>query len=191
MPSANAFQNCELAGVLNVLPGMFGIIQATEIIKWILQQGDLLAGLVLTVDILKMQFREYTLPKNPDCDLCGNHRMIPPVQKSEPCFGDNAMREYTISCTELNELLKKKADIELVDVRTLDKHMAYNIGGKHIPTSELSDRFNELDPKKLVVTYCTMGGNSMRALQFLLSAGFTSVKSLDGGMTAWKDEVRE
>ena len=101
------------------------------------------------------------------------------------------MREYTISCTELNELLKKKADIELVDVRTLDKHMDYNIGGKHIPTAELSDRFNELDPAKLVVTYCTAGGNSMRALQFLLSAGFKSVKSLDGGMTAWKDEVRE
>jgi rhodanese-related sulfurtransferase len=99
------------------------------------------------------------------------------------------MQNYIISVHELNDLLKQKAEIELVDVRTIEKHQAYNIGGKHIPTMELSERFRELDPNKLVVTYCTSGGNSMRALQFLLSLGFKSVKSLDGGMMAWKNEI--
>jgi rhodanese-related sulfurtransferase len=96
------------------------------------------------------------------------------------------MREYIITTAELKKLLDEKSDIQLVDVRTLDKHLAFNIGGKHIPTTELSQRFNELDPDKPVVTYCTAGGNSLRALQLLLSLGFKSVKSLDGGMTAWQ-----
>jgi len=96
------------------------------------------------------------------------------------------LREHIITSFELKDLLKQKADIQLVDVRTIDKHMAFNIGGKHIPMAELSVRSNELDPDKLVVTYCTSGGNSLRALQFLLSTGFKSVKSLDGGMTEWQ-----
>lgn len=96
------------------------------------------------------------------------------------------MRDFIITTSELNRLLIQNAELQLVDVRTIEKHNAFNIGGKHIPTAELPDRINELDPDKLVVTYCTSGGNSMRALQFLLSAGFKSVKSLDGGMTAWQ-----
>jgi rhodanese-related sulfurtransferase len=96
------------------------------------------------------------------------------------------MQEFIITPAELNSLLNNKADIQLVDVRTIEKHQSYHIGGKHIPTAELIARYNELDPAKPVVTYCTSGGNSMRALQFLLSVGFTSVKSLDGGMTAWQ-----
>jgi adenylyltransferase/sulfurtransferase len=94
--------------------------------------------------------------------------------------------QYIITPNELHEALNNNQDIQLIDVRTLEKHQAYNIGGKLIPMSELPSRFNELDPNKPVVTYCTSGGNSMRALQFLLSVGFNSVKSLDGGMTAWQ-----
>ena len=100
------------------------------------------------------------------------------------------MSDFTITSHELHELMQNNADIQLVDVRAIDKHQAYNIGGKHIPTAELAGRLNELDPGKLVVTYCTMGGNSMRALQLLLSKGFKSVKSLDGGMTAWQKEIK-
>lgn len=192
IPLADEFKNCEQGGVLGVLPGLLGLIQAAEVTKWILDQGDLLIGRVLMVEVLKMQFREFYLPQNPDCDVCRYHRIITPGQASEPCSRRNTlMLEYIITPHELNEFLKNNTDLQLVDVRTIEKHNAFNIGGKHIPTAELSDRFNELDPDKLVVTYCTSGGNSMRALQFLLSVGFKSVKSLDGGMTAWQVEIRD
>jgi len=191
IPKANEFQNCGEAGVLNVLPGLFGMIQATEILKWILQVGELLLGRVMVVDVLKMQFQEYKLFKNPDCELCMNGRIIHENFEPTSCkTGENKMPEFIITTFELNKLLKKNADIQLVDVRTLEKHQAYNIGGKHIPIAELTERVNELDPQKLVVTYCTSGGNSMRALQLLLSLGFKSVKSLDGGMTAWQTDIR-
>lgn len=100
------------------------------------------------------------------------------------------MNQYLISPAELKKLLDEKADLQLVDVRTADKHQAYNIGGMLIPTEELPTRINELDPNKPVVTYCTMGGNSMRALQYLVGMGFKDVKSLDGGMTRWKEEFK-
>jgi rhodanese-related sulfurtransferase len=126
--------------------------------------------------------------ENLDCDLCANYSIISNEHK-EKSWRAPSMREYVITVSELNELLKQNAKLQLVDVRTIEKHISYNIGGKHIPIAELPERMNELDPDSLVVTYCTSGGNSMRALQFLLSAGFHSVKSLDGGMTAWQVEV--
>lgn len=99
------------------------------------------------------------------------------------------MQEYLISPTELKQLLEMNADLQLVDVRTQEKHDAFNIGGKLIPSEEIVARINELDANKLVITYCTMGGRSMRALQMLMSAGFKHVKSLDGGMTRWQEEI--
>jgi len=100
------------------------------------------------------------------------------------------MSEYIISVSELKNLMRDQVDFQLVDVRTVEKHEAYHIGGHLIPTAELPMRFHELDADKPVVTYCTSGGNSMRALQFLLSVGFKSVKSLDGGMNAWQEETK-
>ena len=96
------------------------------------------------------------------------------------------MNEYLISPQELNEKLKNNEDIQLIDVRTPEKHQAFNIGGKLIPADELPNRLHELDPNQLIVTYCTSGGRSMHALQVLVNAGFKLVKSLDGGMTAWQ-----
>lgn len=99
------------------------------------------------------------------------------------------MQEYLITPVELKQLLEMNADLQLVDVRTPEKHDAFNIGGTLIPSEELLTRVNELDPNKLVITYCTMGGRSMRALQLLVGAGFKHVKSLDGGMTRWQEEM--
>lgn len=93
---------------------------------------------------------------------------------------------YEISPTELKSLLDEGKDIQLIDVRTLAKHQDYNIGGMHIPSDELPMRLNEISKAKPIVTYCTSGGRSMRALEFLLSAGFADVKSLAGGVTLWK-----
>lgn len=96
------------------------------------------------------------------------------------------MNSYVIVPTELHNALTHNDDIELVDVRTIEKHQQYNIGGKHIPLEEMPTRLHELDKNKLVVTYCTSGNRSMRALEYLMACGFTNVKSLDGGMTAWQ-----
>jgi adenylyltransferase/sulfurtransferase len=101
------------------------------------------------------------------------------------------MQDHIISPFELDQLLKKQSPLQLVDVRTIDKHIAGNIGGEHIPLHELAHRFAELDSNQLVVTYCTLGGKSMQALQFLLSVGFKNVKSLDGGITAFFKETLE
>ncbi|VVC77019.1 putative adenylyltransferase/sulfurtransferase MoeZ [Aquicella siphonis] len=189
VPERGTVQTCEQGGVLPVVPGILGMIQAGEVIKWILQEGVPLMGRLLHLDMLKMAFKEYHLPKNSDCEICGFSRGI----KSEHPFHANKrshinMNEYHISPLELRDLLSNKPDIQLLDVRTTEKHNAYHIGGQHIPLEELPGRLNELDPDKLIVTYCTSGGRSMRALEFLLSEGFNLVKSLDGGMTAWKEQ---
>lgn len=95
----------------------------------------------------------------------------------------------TISNTELKQLLAHEADIQLIDVRTTDKHQEFNIGGLSIPTVDLPLHIDQLDPNKLTITYCTSGNNSMRALEYLVRAGFINVKSLDGGMTKWKEDI--
>lgn len=100
------------------------------------------------------------------------------------------MTDYLITPAELKALLDKNIDLQLIDVRTKDKHDVFNIGGKLIPSDELPNHLSELDPNVLTVTYCTMGGRSMRALQYLVSAGFKHVKSLDGGMTRWQEEMK-
>lgn len=95
---------------------------------------------------------------------------------------------YIISIQELKNRIASGEDIQLIDVRTLEKHQAYNIGGQLIPFDELPSRLNELDPHKPIVTYCTSGGRSMMALNLLVSFGFVNVQSLDGGVTAWRAE---
>lgn len=100
------------------------------------------------------------------------------------------MNEYIITPQELKDKLDAGDAIELIDVRTPDKHASYNIGGKLIPLEELPMRLNEIDRDKPIITYCTMGGRSMRALQYLMSEGFTDIKSLDGGMTRWQEEIK-
>lgn len=100
------------------------------------------------------------------------------------------MNNYLISPSELKKLLENK-EIQLIDVRTQEKHQTFNIGGKLIPFEELPNRLNELDQQRPIVTYCTSGGRSMRALEFLVHAGFSQVKSLDGGVTAWQKEFCE
>jgi len=181
---ANA--DCETAGVLGVVPGVLALLQATEIIKWILQQGQSLVGRVITINLLKMQFREFALAANPDCTVCRSCRTISSICSSTE--GKNNMNQYLISIASLQNALANHEDIQLVDVRTLEKHLAFNIGGLHLPYDELPTRLDELDPLRPVVTYCTSGGRSMMALQYLLSVGFKSVRSLDGGMTAWQEK---
>jgi adenylyltransferase/sulfurtransferase len=184
-PQTDIIPNCVTGGVLGVVPGLLGMIQATEIIKFLLQLGDLLVKRVLSIDILQMNFREFQLQRNSACTIC----VDTPATSSQHSYLPEAenMNAYIITPEELKELLAANANIQLIDVRTAEKHEIFNIGGKLIPTQELPERLHELDPNKPTVTYCTMGGNSMRALQYLLSVGFKDVRSLDGGMTLWQE----
>lgn len=102
---------------------------------------------------------------------------------------NNQSVNHEISPSTLSDLQKQGEAIQLIDVRSQEKHDAYHIGGEHIPTDELPNRLGELRKDCLIVTYCTMGGRSMRALEYLLSQGFTNVKSLAGGITAWQQYI--
>ncbi|SRR5579883_152174 len=186
-PADEVIPNCEEGGVLGVLPGLLGVIQAAEVLKLILVQGDLLVGRVLAVNMLTMCFQEFRLPPNPHCNIGVHPPMIRSLEQAV-CRSKQAMNnDYLISPQELKAALENNEDIQLVDVRTAEKHHAFNIGGLWIPMEELPQRLGELDPEKVTVTYCTMGGRSMRALEFLVGAGFRKVRSLDGGMTAWRE----
>jgi rhodanese-related sulfurtransferase len=98
------------------------------------------------------------------------------------------MQDYLISPNALKKLQEEKKPLQLIDVRTLEKHEKYNIGGRLLPSEELPHQLDTLDRTVPIITYCTSGGRSMRALEFLLSAGFTEIKSLEGGMTRWQEE---
>jgi adenylyltransferase/sulfurtransferase len=174
----NFIPDCDTAGVLGVLPGLLGIIQATEIIKWILEIGDLLVGRLLIFDILSMKNREFQFTKSPDCNLCASTNTKIGVEMTNH-----------ISVKELQQRLQNNEDILLLDVRTPVEHQTYNIGGKLIPLNELPQRLSELDKNQTIVTYCQSGMRSLYATQLLLKENFKSVMNLEGGMVAWRREV--
>jgi len=169
-------QDCSQTGVLGVLPGLFGIIQATEVIKLILKLGNLLVSRLLMIDILAMKFREYQITQNPDCECCvkNNFHRI------------KEMPHHTISAQELQQRLTDQQDIFLLDVRSPEEHQHYNFGGTLIPLSELPHRLAELNPNQTIVVYCHSGVRSLHAVQLLLRAQFKSVMNLEGGVVAWR-----
>jgi len=171
--------NCSEGGVLGVLPGMLGVIQATEIIKFILQVGESLAGRLLWIDLSNMQFREIHYAADPACELCGRQRSEHLTYPPEVCF-----MNCEISPQELQRRLQNKENLFLLDVRTEEEHRSYNIGGILIPLAELPRRLQELNPDLEIITYCRSGGRSMQALELLKHAGFKSVQSLAGGIMA-------
>jgi sulfur-carrier protein adenylyltransferase/sulfurtransferase len=172
--------NCTTTGVLGVLPGLLGILQATEIIKWILKIGTGLVKRLLVVDLLAMSFKEIHLSKNLDCQLCvkrefAHEPILPTVCAEEPSLSNHA-----ISAQQLIHLLQKNNTF-LVDVRSEAEHNEKNIGGTLIPLIELPQRLNELNPNHTIVIYCLSGKRSLAAVKIVLAAGFTSVKYLRNG----------
>lgn len=179
-PIEGAISDCAAGGVLNVLPGILGIMQATEIIKWILRIGNSLEKRLLIIDLLKMTFREIHIAKDPDCKLCNHGQSI---NKFTPDPHDK-QHIYAVTAELLLELLQKNNDITLIDVRSETEHAMQNIGGKIIPLTDLPHRLQELDLNHNIVLYCRSGKRSLLALEILLEAGFTSVKYLLNGIDA-------
>lgn len=170
--------NCSEGGVLGVLPGILGMVQAAEIVKFILGIGEGLSGRLWLFDLLKMQSREIHYAQNPACELCVQQNVPSFLYPQEDCSMNNE-----ISVQELHDRLSQKEPIFLLDVRTIEERNSYNIGGTFIPLLELSERVNELDPNVHIVTYCRSGGRSLQAVEILNDAGFKSVRSLRGGVT--------
>jgi len=194
-PPPGLVPSCAEGGVLGILPGLVGVIQATETIKLILGQGDSLAGRLLLVDALGMKFRELKLRKNPDCPVCGKNRTITKlIDYEEFCGirGQEAPVEEAVPAISVEDLKKKldaKADIFVLDVREPHEYQICNLQGYLIPLGDLPKRVHELDSSREIIAHCKMGGRSAKAVQFLRQAGFKKVYNLTGGITAWADKV--
>jgi sulfur-carrier protein adenylyltransferase/sulfurtransferase len=194
-PPPGLVPSCAEGGVLGILPGLLGVIQATEVIKLILKTGDPLIGRLLLVDALGMKFRELKLRKNPDCPVCGKNPTIKDlIDYNEFCGirGEEMPVETTnadITVEELKRRLDAGDDVFVLDVREPHEYQICNINGHLIPLGDLPKRVNELDPNKEIVAHCRSGARSAKAADFLRNAGFRNVHNLAGGILAWADKI--
>jgi adenylyltransferase/sulfurtransferase len=194
-PPPGLVPSCAEGGVLGILPGLVGIMQATEAIKLILGAGDPLIGRLVLVDALAMRFRELKLKKNPDCPVCGKHPTIHElIDYNEFCGirGEEKPVETgvpAISVEELKQRLDRGDDLFILDVREPHEYQICNLNGYLIPLGDLPKRVHELDSSKEIIAHCRSGGRSAKAVEFLRQAGFQKVKNLTGGVLAWSDKV--
>ncbi len=194
-PPPGLVPSCAEGGVLGILPGLVGVMQATEAIKLILGAGEPLIGRLLLVDALAMRFRELKLRKNPDCPACGTHPTIKAlIDYNEFCGirGEEKPVETqmpSITVEELKQLRDAGKEPFLLDVREPHEYQICNLGGHLIPLNDLPKRVNELDSSREIVVHCKMGGRSAKAVDFLRQSGFTKVKNLTGGINAWAEKI--
>ena len=193
-PPPGLVPSCAEGGVLGVLPGIIGSIQALETIKWIIGAGDSLVGRLLLFDALKLRFRELQLRKDPACPICGDNPTIHELIDYEAFCGIGAEPTYAgpeITAEELRrEMDAKGSSLILIDVREPHEwDIAHIEGARLIPLGQLPERLGELDGHAEIVTQCHHGARSMKALQVLKGAGFSRVRSLAGGIDAWADRV--
>jgi adenylyltransferase/sulfurtransferase len=197
-PPPGLVPSCAEGGVLGVLPGIIGVIQATEAIKLITGIGEPLIGRFLIYDALKMKFRELKLRKDPDCPVCGTHPTVTTlIDYDQFCGIHPAAPEVLtvnsateISSVELKQRLDRGDKLTIVDVREPNEYQINRIQGSTlIPLGEVPRRYAELDPNDEIVVQCKMGGRSAKAADFLRSVGFTRVLNLKGGILDWIDKV--
>lgn len=194
-PPPGLVPSCAEGGVLGILPGLVGVIQATEAIKLILGKGEPLIGRVLLVDALGMRFRQVKLRKNPECPVCGAHPTITRlIDYQEFCGirGEEApvsTKVPEIQPEELKQRLDAGDDIFILDVREPHEYQICNLNGYLIPLGDLPKRVHELDSSREIVAHCRSGVRSAKAVDFLRQAGFRKVTNLAGGVLAWSDRV--
>jgi adenylyltransferase/sulfurtransferase len=195
-PPPGLVPSCAEGGVLGILPGIVGTIQANETVKLIIGKGEPLIGRLLLLDALKMKFREMKLRKNPECPVCGSHRTITKLIDYEAFCGvqpgwDSYAREeqFEITVDQLKKRLDKKDDIFILDVREPQEYEICNLKGHLIPLRELPKRINELDTAKEIVVHCKVGGRSRTAVEFMKQAGFRKIKNLVGGIDEWAERI--
>jgi adenylyltransferase/sulfurtransferase len=195
-PPPGMVPSCAEGGVLGVLPGIVGCIQAAEILKLAIGKGTPLIGRLLLFNALDMKFRELKLRRDPACPVCGDHPTIKELIDYEMFCGILPEAEPTSNPDEVTVQDMKKAldnpglGIKVVDVREPDEYEIAKVAGVPLlPLSELQSRFTELDPNTQYYLHCKVGARSLNALGFLRQQGFKYVKSVKGGITAWSDEI--
>jgi len=190
--------SCAEGGVLGVLPGVIGVIQAIEAIKLILGIGDPLIGRLVSFDALKMRFKEFKIRQDANCPICGTNPTIHELIDYDQFCGipqadaeaEKEMDVPTITAPELKAKIDRKEPFVLVDVREPYEYEICRIpGSKLIPVGELPARLSELDTADEIVLQCKSGARSARALHILQEAGFRKLANLRGGITAWADQV--
>jgi len=193
-PPPGLVPSCAEGGVLGILPGLVGVMQATEAIKIILGKGEPLVGRLLLVDALAMKFRELKLRKNPDCPACGKRTIKELIDYNEFCGirGEEKPVETTVPTISVEELKRRQdagEDLFILDVREPHEYQICNLNGYLIPLNDLPKRVNELDSSREIVAHCRSGMRSAKAVEFLRQAGFTKVKNLTGGVLAWAEKI--
>ncbi len=197
-PPPGLMPSCAEGGVLGILPGLVGVMQATEAIKLILGKGEPLIGRLLLVDALNMRFRELKLRKNPECPVCGLNPTVTQLIDYQQFCGiipetpqesnvKNGIPQITVK--ELKARLDAGEDVQLIDVREPYEFQIAQIGGKLIPQNDVPQRIAEIDRNREVVVHCRSGARSQRIAEYLKQAGFPHVSNVAGGILAWADEI--
>lgn len=196
-PPPGVAPSCAEGGVLGILPGVIGVIQATEAVKLLLGQGKTLVGRLLLYQALSMSFRELKLQKNPDCPVCGENPTITKlIDYEEFCgiLGEENGGSQTgykeIDVTAVASLIDKEADFLLLDVREpVEWEICSLPNSVRIPKGEVRDRLEEIDITKDVIVYCRSGVRSGAIANFLCDAGFDRAQNMRGGIRAWANEI--
>ncbi|HKI05034.1 MAG TPA: molybdopterin-synthase adenylyltransferase MoeB [Thermoanaerobaculia bacterium] len=194
-PPPGLVPSCAEGGVLGVLPGIIGSLQANEVIKLIVGAGDPLIGRLVLFDALKLKFRELKLRKNPDCPICSEHPTQTELIDYQQFCGidpreDTVEKDFEMSVAELKKWRDEGREHILLDVRNPPEWEIGRIeGAQLIPLGELQDRLGEIDPAATIVAHCHHGARSAQAVRFLRQMGFSRAINLAGGIDAWSEEV--
>jgi molybdopterin/thiamine biosynthesis adenylyltransferase/rhodanese-related sulfurtransferase len=190
-PPPDSVPNCAQAGVLGVLPGIIGMLQAIETIKLIVGIGEPLIGRLLHFDALKVKFRELNLRRDPECPVCGeNPTIFSPIDYEQFCGARDPDSIPTMSPHELKRKMDAHEPFELIDVReAFEFEIARIDGAKLIPLGEIAQRANELQRERPIVVHCHSGRRSAEAVRLLQQGGFANVYNLEGGIDAWSDQI--
>ncbi|MCH7950126.1 MAG: molybdopterin-synthase adenylyltransferase MoeB [Candidatus Dadabacteria bacterium] len=203
-PPPGMVPSCAEGGVLGILPGIIGTLQAAETVKLIIEKGNPLIGRLLFLDVLKMQPREMKLRKDPNCPICGENATIKELIDYEEFCGigrgelgqeETTKREESeedvleINIDQFKEIRDNGNNVVVLDVREYHEYDICNIEGSVlIPLGEIADRIDELNEDDEIIVHCHHGGRSMKATQFLKDKGFKNVKNLAGGIDAWAEK---
>jgi adenylyltransferase/sulfurtransferase len=197
-PPPGLVPSCAEGGVLGILPGIIGLVQATETVKLILGIGEPLVGRLMLYDALGMRFRELKLRRNPECPVCGDHRTITKLIDYQEFCGMPNVEAPAVAVTVTGDIepaeVKAKQDrgdkFVLIDVREPHEFQICRIPGSTlIPLGELPKRLSELNPNDEFVMHCKSGARSAKATDLLKQSGFTKVRNMKGGILAWSDKV--
>jgi molybdopterin/thiamine biosynthesis adenylyltransferase/rhodanese-related sulfurtransferase len=194
-PPPGLVPSCAEGGVLGILPGTIGIVQATEAVKLILGIGEPLIGRLMLYDALGMSFREMKLRKDPGCPICGENPTVTELIDYEEFCGipqanaaeKNGVPEITVQ--ELKQKMDAGEPINVLDVREPHEYEVANIGVRLVPLGELPQRLAEFDQNENFAIHCKTGGRSAKAVKLLQDAGFKNVYNVEGGITAWSEEI--